>query len=95
MTAKHAPGPWRTEEKPFPDELGFPEPCEITDAAGDAIAYVWGEEANARLIATAPELLAALQRVEREFDRLVYLDLMSPEFVSEIRAVINKALGKA
>ena len=49
----HAPGPWR------PTEGGH-----VVDASGSAVAAVWGAEleANARLIAAAPELLAVVAR---------------------------------
>lgn len=66
MTAAHTPGPWQIKTRPFAfdcDAKGWP----IHSANGYGIGRVWDEngkpqnEANARLIVAAPELLEALQ----------------------------------
>ena len=61
-TAQHTPGPWRNEGatvKAISHGICF----KITRA--DANNYTTeGNEANARLIAAAPDLLAALQEIE-------------------------------
>lgn len=57
------------------------------------------EEANARLIAAAPEMLEALQVVERSIDWIIGntsgdpADLLLVDLV-KIRAAIAKAIGK-
>lgn len=71
----HTPGPWAVRE-PDPDERAAdlaegrePEDMEMTevyaDEDGEQVCFVMNttpnEAANARLIAAAPELLAALQ----------------------------------
>lgn len=87
MKAHHSPGPWRISE----DNLVLNSQNE-----GLAVTFVdldlpW--QANATLIAAAPELLSALQKLEsaarwypdelhRDHERLV-----------EARAAIAKALG--
>jgi len=54
---QHTPGPWAIE----PDALG--EYSIVTDNGG-TIADIYGRNpANARLIAAAPDLLAALERL--------------------------------
>lgn len=62
----HTPGPWRVG--PVDDTI-------VTDAAGKEVAAIDGDynspdewprmEANARLIAAAPDLLAALTEIRR------------------------------
>lgn len=81
MNAQHTPAPWRiaTETDPHDGEqlyyvhadTGGPTCC------GQHVARLchWGSwdreaRANAALIAAAPELLAALEDVTRELDRL-------------------------
>lgn len=89
----HTPGPWTA--KPWTYENGKRTVCTIqTDT--DAIAQVldlWcpddrtaEKEANARLIAAAPDLLAALRAVIRVADRA------TDEF-DQARAALAKAEG--
>lgn len=88
MTEKYTPGPWQVGK--FNKEM-------ICDCDGEArgcspIAYVEGtaaeKRANARLIAAAPELLAALQKAVR------YGGLF-PDLKAEAEAAIAKATGGA
>lgn len=91
---KHTPGPWhvglRQAEKIVYDETGW--------AIANATVY-HGEsdaeqvKANARLIATAPDLLASLRRLVR---MLGTNDSRLANFgeVEEARAVIAKATGE-
>jgi len=67
--AKHTPGPWQSRWQEATDDSAHPiiaiETCEgAGDVAGIHYASRDGEdEANARLIAAAPDLLTALQAV--------------------------------
>jgi hypothetical protein len=96
---KHTPGPWKAE----PDEAD--EICILQDSTGLIVTYAFPNgkerEANARLIAAAPELLEALQDLLDEaeashgiamavqgYPRLPWPD----EFVAA-RAAIVKATG--
>lgn len=78
----HTPGPWFTETL---SPIGH---CAIVDADGFTIAdpSPMGQD-NARLIAAAPDMLAALQ--------LIYANAgESPEWIrSRIDAVIARATG--
>jgi hypothetical protein len=57
---KHTSGPWFTNQGiPYVEKRLF----NVWDIKGNVIARVYGEEANARLIAAAPELLHALQKI--------------------------------
>lgn len=62
-TAQHTPGPWTIgEREQFID--GFPRILANNGKNGVATMLLWGSDvtnANARLIAAAPDLLAALQ----------------------------------
>jgi len=65
--AKHAHGPWKAVRNASFWEVVTPLPGQTLDQANEyspSLAYVWGEgeeqaEANARLIAAAPDLLEA------------------------------------
>lgn len=66
MEVKHAPGPWSASFS-FPGRDGFGDVWQI-DADGHAVCttqfcYAEGTEGNARLIAAAPELLEALEKL--------------------------------
>ena len=80
---QHAPGPWATDGKDY----GW---C-IMDLRGARVATVWRDgaplaTANARLIAAAPDLLAALQAA---------LPIGGPHrwWHDDARAAIAKATG--
>jgi hypothetical protein len=70
--SKHTPGPWRAQLREFPEGQWFLEgqwevvsTCEIEWLIAAAAPHIDGDpdEANARLIAAAPELLEALHSV--------------------------------
>ena len=100
---KHTPGPWRLE---WWEYKGRPEPVLTVRTDADAVAQVMGlwrdgaddsdeRQANARLIAAGPDLLAALEAARDELDScdrfkpgLVKLDVML-----DIRDAIAKARG--
>lgn len=60
MNTKHTPGPWAIIPK------GKPFAGDIADNTGAVVAqaYLNEHQANAKLIAAAPDLLAALERIE-------------------------------
>jgi len=73
MTITHTPGPWEINSKDIADIGGFKVYRYAISGSGAAIASVWAGdpqkqlkgvkhqgEANARLIASAPDLAAAL-----------------------------------
>jgi hypothetical protein len=64
MTTSHAPWPWKFEEGECDGESTG---ISIMDKSGDIIAHIGGigswDFDNARLIAAAPELLAALKNL--------------------------------
>lgn len=111
MKAKHTPGPWTLTA----DGAGWYIEC--SPERGHSVAYIRAEigeedpdtsddekEANARLIAAAPELLEALQAVSRSFptDRdmrdagweRAEIDLACRDYEAA-RAAISKALPNA
>lgn len=71
MKAKHTPGPWVFIDDPsgIKTALELIVHPDADDAGGDSILYHGADwpvsEANARLIAAAPDLLLALQMMER------------------------------
>jgi hypothetical protein len=102
--AKHSPGPWRVSVRHRVgidgQRLGIDGRC---DAIGwpQAIIYNAGMPhdpealANAQLIATAPELLAALERVTKFFGDLPGWGRDAKEELDVARAAIVKANRRA
>lgn len=100
----HTPGPWRVEvgkdnlngSTDDPVYGGIYGGVTRDDSMGWAIARVWSDypnyEADARLIAAAPDLLDACERAERLFDSEPLS--FSAEHISEL-AAIREALRKA
>lgn len=99
MTAKHTPGPWSVQDgdRVFGYSTGKP----YSHCLHEGIGYKTEREANARLIAAAPELLAALEGAEKALIKaLPHLPADSEavycgEWLVEIRAAIAKAKGGA
>jgi hypothetical protein len=58
--ARHTPGPWRREMEEIYATIDYNDYL-IADATGDTDLEIEEAEANANLIAAAPELLAALK----------------------------------
>lgn len=87
--AEHTPGPWRSC-----DGLVFRDEPEPGRAIADCRDYADAEaEANARLIAAAPELLAALTLFEGEFGSLDSHCGHITKMTQFARAAIAKATG--
>lgn len=102
MSAKHTPGPWWVDE---PLEDGGTEPivanaqwviCEVADGIDEDGAM----EANARLIAAAPDLLAALENLTPILEAAESNASGNPEWkwvssrINTARAAIAKAEGR-
>lgn len=92
--AQHTPGPWAFTADMY--GLDNMRVFGVNDATGNGIANCGydgrGEcKANARLIAAAPDLLAALDRVD------AYLSPFDGEedAYAEIRSAIQQAIAKA
>ena len=88
-TMKHTPGPWHIGMKPGPILYG-PKGEQIIDLR-TSILPVDEDQANARLIAAAPDLLGELRNAVRCAER----DAGSaPGWVRKARAAIAKAIGE-
>lgn len=91
MTTQHTPGPWEAwlpGRKFVIPTRNFNAVCELVDFARDPETV----DANARLIAAAPELLAACEAV---LSSPTYGDTPSEEAVEMVRAAIAKARGES
>ena len=94
-TMTHTPGPWHVNDNE-PEDIRIEDDDELIVAATWAFVAPGrdGQEiANARLIAAAPELLAALKGLTRALDGVqpsgpVYLSITE---IDAIRAAISKA----
>jgi hypothetical protein len=107
---KHTPGPWSVvySEQGYPQQIdaqnGSDGPGGITSITRwAAISFPSSTEglANARLIAAAPDLLNALEGLEKEFRRIYPIYYSSEHWCHEInaplkvaRAAIAKATGE-
>lgn len=93
--AAHTPGPWTYQYSPYTSQDGKEIPAfevngveKVCDTNEDRPSEE--QEANARLIAAAPELLAAAKKVVRRWKKG---DLA--EAVRELNAAISTAKGRA
>jgi hypothetical protein len=93
---KHTPGPWKAIQ-PKHD----PQAWDVVAENGGILAkLVWGDvsAANATLMAAAPELLAALEKMLEggvDYAGNDYLEITLPDsYVAFARAAINKARGR-
>lgn len=95
MTTQHTPGPWKSDS---PYNMSF-----IWGQDGEPIAQLWDKqenifrneketEANARLIASAPELLDALIKAEKYIRENNHSDFFKE---SETGKLIIEAIKKA
>ncbi len=88
----HTPGPWKNLENRITSSGG--EICEIFALEGDDRHSKYEEaNANARLIAAAPELLQILQSIVEDVGYGGGGALLCDQFLSRARAVIAKAEG--
>lgn len=115
MTTRHTPGPWRTDGRPANECVGIDregrnwqihvERDNVTVVARCHGATGTEAEHNARLIASAPELLSVLVRLTEKTERANAIQhsggTIEPEDWSELfqisndaRAVIAKATGE-
>jgi hypothetical protein len=93
MNPSHTPGPWQFIES---DDARVPD--RIVSPAGAAVARgsIGVNRADAALIAAAPELLAALQRIVNSHGaRAALLREGYADAVDEARAAIARATGQA
>ena len=77
---KHSPGPWLTEWR-----RGYRVFVEYDDGdelGRDLIARVSGAEANARLIAAAPEMLEALKKAQIELGS--WIGCGAPQWTTDV-----------
>ena len=91
--SKHTPGPWKTTHS---EVNGY----RVSDSTGWGVAVVLkdtNDEANARLIAAAPQMLEALQTafdLLKEYQSMYqHPDNIDPE-IDEIEAVLMAAKGE-
>jgi len=102
---KHTPGPWRVAR--FKSKTLFENPYHIEHTKTKEILAKMGEnklmykncEANARLIASAPELLEALKDATRELQYHAKDDTGFPrqtvlEIIKDAEKAIEKVEGK-
>jgi len=99
--SKHTPGPWKVAGGPSWEET---EACyHIVDSKKGWVAQLWNKyeedfksreesKANARLIAAAPEMLEALEKVKEYIEHSMNYGILAgvPEFVE---SAIKKARG--
>jgi hypothetical protein len=85
--SKHTPGPWSYAADSLKDGRYSIYHNGPIAYCGDTTARDGDGEANARLIAAAPEMLAELRRLRKD-------PRLSPTEVEAMTQVINKATGQ-
>jgi len=93
--AVHTPGPWIVGTKPGV----WTGPVVKADGGNKGVAFVVGppavDEANARLIAAAPEMLAVLRCLRDDMKSLAFFDAGNIEnYLAGIESAIAKAEGR-
>ena len=83
--SKHTPGPWTA----IPDDTGDEREWYVVTEEEGVLALSVSEEADARLIAAAPDLLAALKFVSTD----PCFNVLGSVTHDEVRAAIAKAEG--
>lgn len=98
MSNKHSPGPWRQEDGrvygPNPDLVG--EEVLICDTAPANVSLTEYDEANANLMAVAPELLAELKRLNKiliKDYKIRGVDVPARHRLDKVTRVIDRAEG--
>ena len=102
----HTPGPWFVHQIPGIEQAGKMYPISAHDDPMGAIAYVGAQGrpnlANAKLVAAAPDLLAALKKAAEGYENAVEFGFVAEgirgamvERMLEWRALIAKAEGAA
>ena len=98
MKTQHTPGPWKINKKysfsveTLSDGQGINIIAECSDP--DGIRSAGEDSANAKLIAAAPDLLAALEAIIKMIGPYAGQGRMDTE-ISAARAAIAKARGEA
>lgn len=99
MSAQHTPGPWWDYTSPhgvrhiLPCAVPSLDTVAICTFNGTAQRPAADTDANARLIAAAPEMFAALERVERWLERDCPPELQG--VACDVSAALRKAKGGA
>jgi len=90
--SKHTPGPWSYEGVPGWANSWYVRNAERQIICSTDVIGRFGGDENARLIAAAPDLLAALQLIETDKDGDGFICV---EAMNLVRAAIAKATGGA
>ena len=97
MNTSYTPGPWTAGKQIIEDEFNVPYVSIRENQKHIAmVTYGMPQEmhANARLIAAAPELLAALMRARDHVVMQGTVQTDRDEALAQIRSAIYKATGK-
>lgn len=97
MTTQHTPAPWSVEidhHTAAPEFIRTYVDGEMYDLASVLCDETGNATANARLIAAAPDLLAALQMVNRVWSHDQTANFAPDSPVAIVRAAITKATGE-
>ncbi len=94
MNPSHTPGPWRIIDGTEVRGADGTIVCNTADYRVPAPAAEAVAVPDAALIAAAPDLLAALQRIIRAADRMP-IDSPLDGIIDEARAAIARATGQA
>ena len=95
--SKHTPGPWSAKDRD--NQIAIPLKSIDCERIGFSVCFVNGHreneaKANARLIAAAPELLEALQRLSAQCERMRMLGQSQSNAERNAAAVLAKATGE-
>lgn len=89
--ADHTPGPWATSRDAVP--AGHVQITVYAEGTGERVATAFGSEANAHLIAAAPDLLSAAKAILFQVDQGKVLE--RDACITQARDAIAKAEGRS
>lgn len=93
MNKQHAPGPWYARPSAGNDIHG--QSIVASESTGKSIAVVYDGNADAQLIATAPDMLAALRDVVEELKHAAHIVNLDEDAIGRAKTAIAKAEGRS
>jgi hypothetical protein len=92
-TTQHTPGPWYSQPTAGHETHG--QSAIASEATGKTVAIAYDGQTGARLIAAAPDLLAALETCVSELNQLAFLakDKLAKAAIEKGIEALRKAKG--
>ncbi len=94
-TPKPMPGPWRIHKLPTHTYIGSGPTDGVTGLSRDCVAHNVQDGPTGRLVAAAPDLLAAAKKAERHLTREIEYRNLEEDASTGSRDALRRAIAKA